>query len=62
MYALIEVVHGDYGPIFETRQEADAALARLAASRPGDAAEFGVFELDDEGFPIGTADDQPSLA
>lgn len=55
MYALIELVHGDYGPTFETRQEAEAAFARLVSSRPGDAAEFGVFELDDEGYPIGAA-------
>ena len=52
MYALIELVHGDYGPTFETRQEAEAAFARLVSSRPGDAAEFGVFELDDAGYPI----------
>jgi hypothetical protein len=61
MYALIELVHGDFGPAFETRPEAEAALARMEALKdePG---EFGVFQLDVRGFPIDPPQDERSQA
>jgi hypothetical protein len=60
MYALIELVHGDYGPTFDTREDADAALARMASLMPGVPPEFGVFELDPDGFPIDAPVDEPA--
>jgi hypothetical protein len=49
---IMEVVHADFGPIFETREEADAALARIAAAFPNEVEDYEVFELDEKGWPI----------
>jgi hypothetical protein len=52
MYVLLEVVHADLVNLFETREDANAALARIRSAHPELADEFGVFELDERGFPI----------
>lgn len=51
-YALIELDHADFGPLFDTRQEAEAALSRLATMLPEEADRFGVFELNERGYPV----------
>jgi hypothetical protein len=51
-YMLMEIPHADFGPMFETREEADAALARIAAAFPDEVDDYGVFELDETGWPI----------
>jgi hypothetical protein len=48
----MEIPHADFGPLFETREEAEAALARIAAAFPDEVEDYGVFELDERGFPI----------
>lgn len=48
----MELPHADFGPLFETREEADAALARIAAAYPDEVEDYGVFELDERGWPI----------
>jgi len=52
MWMLMELPHADFGPIFETREEADAALARIAAAFPDEVEDYGVFELDETGWPL----------
>ena len=54
----MEVPHADFGPLFETREEADAALARIAAAFPDEVEDDGVFELDETGWPIVTPADE----
>jgi hypothetical protein len=51
-YMLMEIPHADFGPLFETRKEAEAALARIAAAFPDEVEDYGVFELDETGWPI----------
>jgi hypothetical protein len=54
MFALLEVNNADFGPLYESREEAQAALEEIRMRIPEEEAEgFDVVELDGDGFPVG---------
>jgi hypothetical protein len=54
MFALLELDHGDFGPIYASRDEALAGLEQIRQRLPEDeASSYDVVELDDDGFPMG---------
>jgi hypothetical protein len=61
-YVLLELVHADLVNLFETREDANAALSRIVSAHPEAADEFGVFELDERGFPIDPPQDEDAGA
>lgn len=52
MYVLLELAHADLVNLFDTREDANAAFSRIVSAHPEFEQEFGVFELDEKGFPI----------
>ena len=53
MFALMQLEHGDFGPLFASRDEALDSLRLIHEQLPQEADEYGVVELDQEGFPLG---------
>lgn len=52
MFALIELDHGDLGPLFKSRGEALDALREIENRVPWEADAYGIVELDKDGFPV----------
>lgn len=49
LYAVIEARHADVGPIYDNRDEAEAALREIRHNAPWEAENYEVVELEDDG-------------